>query len=99
MNLGLKELIAKIALSSSIKEAAELYKIFEGILKDYVFFSTHHMQPSVIVSTSNLKNPTHRFNLKLMAVFKDKRILYSGRLAKYLAAFFKMSRSSSVCLS
>ncbi|MFP5006686.1 hypothetical protein ACLFLN_14655 [Acinetobacter pittii] len=37
MNLGLKKLIAEIALSSSIKEAAELYKMFEGILKDYVF--------------------------------------------------------------
>jgi hypothetical protein len=38
MNLGKKELIAEIALSSSIKEAAELYKMFEGILNLQLLF-------------------------------------------------------------
>ena len=57
------------------------------------------MQLGIIESKSNLKNPTHRFNFKLMAAFKDKLILYSDMLAKYLATFFKIFHSSSICLS
>jgi hypothetical protein len=36
----------------------------------------------------------HAHHGKFIEVFTDKDVLYSGLLAKYLAAFFRMSRSS-----
>ncbi len=56
MNLGLKKLIAEIALSSSIKEAAELYKMFEGILKDYVFILSFDKSSAAIPGLAVDKN-------------------------------------------
>jgi hypothetical protein len=41
-----------------------------------------------------LKKATHRFDREFILVFLDKALLYSGLLAKYLAAFFNMSLSS-----
>jgi hypothetical protein len=56
MNLGKKELIAEIALSSSIKEAAELYKMFEGILKNYVFILSFDKSSAAIPGLAVDKN-------------------------------------------
>ncbi|AMW79612.1 hypothetical protein AMD27_12415 [Acinetobacter sp. TGL-Y2] len=56
MNLGLKELIAEIAISSSIKEAAELYKMFEGILKNYVFILSFDKTSAAIPGLAVDKN-------------------------------------------
>ena len=41
-----------------------------------------------------LKKAAHRSNGKLILVISDEAVLYSGLLAKYLAVFFRISRSS-----
>ena len=56
MNLVLKELIAQIALSSSIKEATELYKMFEDILKNYVFILSFDKSSAAIPGLAVDKN-------------------------------------------
>jgi hypothetical protein len=44
----------------------------------------------------NFKDVTHQLNGVLFLMITDKGVLYSGLLAKYLAAFFRMSRSSVI---
>ena len=44
----------------------------------------------------NLKDVTHQLNRVFFLIITDKGVLHSGLLAKYLAAFFRMSRSSVI---
>ena len=57
------------------------------------------MEPDIKSGTGNLKDPTHCNDRPDFTVIVDKAILQSGSLAKYRAAFFRISRSSSVRLS
>jgi len=57
------------------------------------------MQPGIEPTTADLKNSAHRYDAILVPMVIDKSVLYSGSFAKYRAAFFRMSRSSSVRLS
>ncbi|SYD58726.1 Uncharacterised protein [Klebsiella pneumoniae] len=57
------------------------------------------MQPRIKPGPGNTQHPTHRHDTPYSAVLIDKAVLQSGSLAKYRAAFFSMSRSSSVRFS
>src|SRR5574342_440755 len=50
--------------------------------------------PIVVSATAYLKHSAHRRDPKLSAVSSHERVLYLSSLAKYAAAFFRMSRSS-----
>src|SRR5262245_4550446 len=51
--------------------------------------------PPVIVSVAtDLEHPTHSRPAKLILMSSDKAVLHPSSLAKYAAAFFKLSRSS-----
>jgi len=54
------------------------------------------VHPGVEAAGRDLQDPTHRPHLELGPVSVDERVPYSDPLAKYAAAFFKMSRSSCV---
>ena len=51
--------------------------------------------PIVITAPRSAQQSTHRSDGKTVAVIRNKPVLYSGWPAKYRAAFFRMSRSSS----
>lgn len=53
------------------------------------------VQPLIEPGTSNPQYPAHRGDRMLVAMLVDEAVLHSGSLAKYRAAFFRMSRSSS----
>ncbi len=57
------------------------------------------MEPDIKSGPGNLENPTHCNERPDFTVIVDKAILQSGSPAKYRAAFFRISRSSSVRLS
>ena len=51
-------------------------------------------QPRIKTTAMQLKKTAHPRNGKLILMITNEAVLYSGLLAKYLAAFFKISRSS-----
>jgi len=57
------------------------------------------MQPRIEPGPGDIQYPTHRHHTPYSAVLIDKAVLQSGSLAKYRAAFFMISRSSSVRFS
>lgn len=57
------------------------------------------MQPRTEPGPGDILYPTHRHHTPYSAVLIDKAVLQSGALAKYRAAFFRVSRSSSVRFS
>lgn len=57
------------------------------------------MEPDIKSGTGNLENPKHCNDRSDFTVIVDKAVLQSGSLAKYRAAFFRISRPSSVRLS
>lgn len=57
------------------------------------------MQPRIVPGPGDIQYPTHRHHTPYSAVLIDKAVLQSGSLAKYRAAFFRISRSSSVRFS
>ena len=57
------------------------------------------MEPDIKSSTGDRKDPTHCNDRPDFTVIVGKAILQSGSLAKYRAAFFRISHSSSVHLS
>src|SRR5687767_15419353 len=54
-------------------------------------------RPVVVPAATDLEDLTHPRDTKLFAVSSDKGVLHLSSLAKYAAAFFKMSRSSLTC--
>src|SRR5580658_1157604 len=54
------------------------------------------VQPLVKAAARHIKHFAHRRDAMFLVVLIYERVLCSGSLAKYAAAFFKMSRSSSV---
>ncbi len=56
------------------------------------------LEPRVETTPMHPKNATHRGDPKLPAMITDERVPYRDALAKYAAAFFRMSRSSSTRL-
>jgi len=54
------------------------------------------MQPSVVAAAVNFENTAHAGESKFSSVRLDKCVLHPDCLAKYAAAFFRMSRSSVV---
>ena len=59
----------------------------QNIVSNTGCFATFHV-------SDGFKNTIHHANRKLTAMFIDKGVLHSGSLAKYFAAFFRISRSS-----
>ncbi len=57
------------------------------------------LEPDIKSGPGNPENPTHCNERPDFTVIVNKAILQSGSLAKYRAAFFRISRSSSVRLS
>ena len=55
--------------------------------------------PCVIARCFDHKHPTHQADVKLCFMLKDESVLYRMSLAKYAAAFFRIARSSSSCLT
>src|SRR5689334_18460763 len=55
--------------------------------------------PVVIAAAADLQNSAHPLELELFAMGLHKGVLHLSSLAKYAAAFFKMSRSSLTCSS
>ena len=53
------------------------------------------LMPDVPAATGNLKYTTHGFDTELSLMFFNKDILHFRRFAKYVAAFWRMARSSS----
>src|SRR6185503_16602784 len=51
-------------------------------------------RPVVVPAAADLEHLAHTRDTKLFAVSSDKGVLHLSSLAKYAAAFFKMSRSS-----
>ena len=94
----------KIAVNPAIAINSATQRV--GITDEFqqsliILFSGRYrvMEPSIKSGTRNLQNPTHRNDRPDFTVIVDKAILRSGSLAKYRAAFFRISRSSSVRLS
>src|SRR5712692_668639 len=54
------------------------------------------ISPSVIAAATDLKHFTHPGDPEFHTVSSHKRVLYLSSLAKYAAAFFRMSRSSLI---
>ena len=54
------------------------------------------MQPLIKPATSHLEHATHGLRIEFVSMIVDEPVLYSGSLAKYRAAFFRISRSSSI---
>src|SRR2546422_3919392 len=54
-------------------------------------------QPGIEATATHVQHPTHPHNPKLRAVVPHEGVLHGRSLAKYAAAFFKMSRSSVTC--
>ena len=52
------------------------------------------VQPGIKTTEMNFKDPAHRSDQKLGTMITDKGVLHPWSLAKYTAAFFKISRSS-----
>jgi len=57
------------------------------------------VQPRIETAGMQSEDFAHHPNRKLLAVFVDEGVLHSGLLAKYAAAFFRMSRSVVTRLS
>lgn len=95
---------AKIAMNPAITVNSTTQRI--GVADEFqqslvILFSGRYrvMEPDIKSGTGNLKDPTHCNDRPDFTVIVDKAILQSGSLAKYRAAFFRISRSSSVRLS
>ena len=52
------------------------------------------VQPGVEPAARGLKHPAHGSDATLVTMFVHELVLYPGSLAKYAAAFFRISRSS-----
>src|SRR5262245_11814566 len=50
--------------------------------------------PVIVPTAANLQNLAHPLDRKLFTLSSDKGVLHLSSLAKYAAAFFRMSRSS-----
>ena len=57
------------------------------------------VQPRVETTTADVQNSAHRRHPIIMPMVVNKSVLYPGSLAKYRAAFLRISRSSSVRLN
>src|SRR5215470_20116823 len=55
--------------------------------------------PVIIPTAADLQNSAHALELKLFTMGLHKGVLHLSSLAKYAAAFFKISRSSLTCSS
>jgi hypothetical protein len=51
--------------------------------------------PGITTTAGNLKHTTHRFDAELRLMLFDEDIIHFRRLAKYVAAFWRMVNSSS----
>ena len=80
------------AATSQVGGADELEQpgIFLGVIAHRL------VQPRVESGASHLQHAAHRGDPEFMAVLVHEAVLHSGSLAKYRAAFFRRSRSSSV---
>ena len=52
------------------------------------------VNPVIVSTRGNFKNIAHQLNVMEFSVFPDKGVLYLSSLAKYAAAFFRISFSS-----
>ncbi len=94
----------KIAVNPAITvdSAAQCISIADELQQPLIIlFSGRNraMKPDVKSRTGDLQNPTHCYDRPDFTVIVDEAVLQSGSLAKYRAAFFRISRSSSVRLS
>src|SRR2546425_5464325 len=58
-----------------------------------------HLQPGIETTAMHAQNAAHRIDSKFLCVLAHERVLHPDALAKYAAAFFRMSRSSVTRLS
>ena len=64
--------------------------IFDGLI------GQGFIQPGIESTAMQSENATHGLNRKFVSMVMNEGVLYAGSLAKYFAAFFKMSRSSVI---
>jgi hypothetical protein len=84
-------LYRSVSLSATLMNFTDLYKQ-SPLLPAPLGLRT--ISPSVIATATDLKHFTHPRDPKFSNVSPDERVLYLSSLAKYAAAFFRMSRSS-----
>src|SRR5690348_6749089 len=73
-----------------VADHAQQALIFDGSLRHGC------VQPLIETAARDTQHSAHYLDPKLATVIVDEAVLHSGSLAKYRAAFFRMSRSSSV---
>jgi hypothetical protein len=80
-----------------VDPAAGRLRLADQLKEAFVFDRTvreRPVDPSIETARSDLQDPAHCPNWKSGALRVDEGVLYSDSLAKYAAAFFRMSRSS-----
>ena len=80
--------IDAITVIMELPDFNQQFLIFKGALRHRGRF------PCIVATAIYLEYMAHAADPELRLVLVDERVLHSGRLAKYTAAFFSMSRSS-----
>src|SRR5512138_1824508 len=87
---------------TAIDAAARQIRCLDYAKKTLVFFSPFRLRffkPCIETATLDPQNATHRPDSKLATMITDECVPYPDALAKYAAAFFRMSRSSAIRFS
>ena len=81
--------VGRTAVPIGLFDQDQQASIFDGPIGKWL------LQPGVVAASMDPQNPAEHHHPMSMPVGVNEGVLYSGSFAKYAAAFFKMSRSSS----